>query len=305
MSFSSDIKKELCKTENSDAAELYAECYGLLLFCKRFTGKSIIFSTESHNAAGRFSQLISSVFGVIAEQATALTGRHGGSKLFTVTVPLESDCEKIYKHFGYTGKEVSRRINRAVLENEESVSAFLRGAFLSCGFVNNPQKDYHLELAVPYKNLCNDLVKVISEIDQLSYNLKIVERKGVYVAYLKDSEQISDFLAYINAPLASMQIIEAKILKGIRNNANRKANSEVANIKKTVTAAMEQIAAIEKIRDTIGLESLNDDLRQLAQLRLDNPDLSLRSLGEMLSPPISRSGVNHRMKKLLELGKSN
>lgn len=100
-----------------------------------------------------------------------------------------------------------------------------------------------------------------------------------------------------------MNLIEAKILKGIRNDANRKANSEVANIKKTVAAAMQQIAAIEKIRDTVGLESLNDDLRQLAQLRLDNPDLSLRALGEMLVPPISRSGVNHRMNRLLELGK--
>lgn len=275
----------------------------ILLFCKKFTKKSIIFNTESHSAASRFCQLISSGFGTIVEQASALTGRHGGGKLFTVTVPLQSDCEKIYKHFGYTGNEISHRINRAVLEDDDCTAAFLRGAFLSCGFVNNPEKEYHLEFAVPHKNLCSDLVKVISEIDQLTYVLKIVERKGSYIAYLKDSEQISDLLAFINAPIASMQIIEAKILKDIRNNANRKANSEVANIKKTVAAAMEQIAAIEKIRDTVGLKSLNDDLRQLAQLRLENPDLSLRSLGEMLTPPISRSGVNHRMKKLLEMGK--
>lgn len=303
MSFSSDAKKEMCKIQGTSMAELYAECYGFLLFCKKFTKKGIIFNTESHSAASRFCQLISSGFGTIVEQASALTGRHGGGKLFTVTVPLQSDCEKIYKYFGYTGNEISHRINRAVLEDDDCIAAFLRGAFLSCGFVNNPEKEYHLEFAVPYKNLCSDLVKIISEIDQLTYVLKIVERKGSYIAYLKDSEQISDLLAFINAPIASMQIIEAKILKDIRNNANRKANSEVANIKKTVAAAMEQIAAIEKIRDTVGLKSLNDDLRQLAQLRLENPDLSLRSLGEMLTPPISRSGVNHRMKKLLEMGK--
>ena len=303
MSFSEDTKKELCRSDFTVNRCLYAECYGMLLFCKRFSPKEILFNTESHSVAVHFSQLVSSGFGVITEQSSALTGRHGGSKLFTVTVPIKSDCERIYKHYGYTGREVSRRINRAVLEDENCVALFLRGVFLSCGFVNNPQKEYHLEFSVPYKNLCSDLIKVISEVDQLSYKLKVVERKGSYIAYLKDSEQISDFLAYIGAGISSMNLIEAKILKGIRNDANRKANSEVANIKKTVAAAMQQIAAIEKIRDTVGLESLNDDLRQLAQLRLDNPDLSLRALGEMLVPPISRSGVNHRMNRLLELGK--
>lgn len=303
MSFSSETKKELCKVQNETIEEDFAECYGLLLFCKSFSPKSIVFNTESHAVAGRFCELISSRFGSIVEQASALTGRHGGGRSFTITVPLQSDCERIFKYFGYVGNEVSHRINRAITENESCTASFLRGVFLSCGSVNNPERDYHLEFAVPYKNLCNDLVKTISDVEQLTYELKIVERKGIYVAYLKDSEQISDFLAFINAPLASMNIIETKIIKGIRNDANRKANSEVANIKKTVAAAMEQISAIEKIRDTVGLDSLNSELKELARLRLENPDLSLRALGEMLTPPISRSGVNHRMKKLLELGK--
>ena len=198
---------------------------------------------------------------------------------------------------------MNHRINRAITADENCASAFLRGAFLSCGSINNPEKDYHLEYSVPYKYLCNDLLKVIEDVEQLDFSFKLVERKGSYIAYLKDSENISDFLAFINAPLAAMEIMNTKILKEYRNNANRKVNSEVANIKKTIAASMEQISAIEKIRDTMGLESLNDDLKELAQLRLDNPDLSLRALGEMLVPPISRSGVNHRMKKLLEIGK--
>ncbi len=305
MSFSSDTKKELCRVQNLTLAENFAECYGLLLFCKSFSVEKIAFHTESHSVAARFSQLISTAFSAIVEQSSSLTGRHGGGNEFTVTVPLKSDCEKIYTYFGYTGKEVNHRINRAITEDDSCTAAFLRGAFLSCGSVNNPQKDYHLEYSVPYKNLCNDLIKTINDVDQLTYTLKTVQRKGSYVAYLKDSEQISDFLAFINAPLASMKIIETKIIKGIRNDANRKANSEVANIKKTVAAAMEQIKAIEYIRDTLGLDSLSEDLKELALLRLENTDLSLRQLGEMLVPPISRSGVNHRMKRLLEMGKQS
>lgn len=303
MSFSSDTKKELCTVKNLTLTENFAECYGLLLFCKKFSPEKIEFHTESRSVASRFSQLISSAFGVIVEQTTSLTGRHGGGNEFTVTVPLKSDCQRIYTYFGYTGKEINHRINRAITEDDSCTSAFLRGAFLSCGSVNNPEKDYHLEYSVPYQTLCNDLVKTINDVDQLTYLLKIVQRKGSYVAYLKDSEQISDFLAFINAPLASMKIIETKIIKGIRNDANRKANSEVANIKKTVAAAMEQINAIEYIKETVGLDTLSDDLKELALLRLDNPDLSLRQLGEMLVPPISRSGVNHRMKRILEMGK--
>lgn len=301
MSFSSDTKKELCRVQNETVAEAIAECYGLLLFCKHFSTKKIVFNTESHAVASRFCQLISENFAVIVEQSSVLTGRHGGGKIFTITVPIENECEKIYKYFGYTGNEINRRINRAVFDDELCISAFLRGVYLCCGSVINPEKDYHLEFAVPYQNLCRDLIKIISDVDQLTYSLKMIERKGAYVAYLKDSEQISDLLAFINAPIASMNIIETKIIKGIRNDTNRKINSEVANMKKTITAAMEQIKAIEKIQNYIGLENLSDELREIAQLRLNNPDLSLRALGEMLTPPISRSGVNHRIKKLLEL----
>lgn len=302
MSFSTETKKELCKTQAENINENIAESYGLLLFCRKFTPKELTFTTESYAVAIRFCELLSGSFGVIVEQTSVLTGRHGGGKMFTITVPLESDCKKLYTYFGYTGNEINRRINRAIIEDEKCTSAFLRGAFLNCGSINNPEKDYHLEYSVPYKHLCYDLLKVVDDVEQFDFSFKFVERKGSYIAYLKDSENISDFLAFISAPLASMEIMNTKILKEYRNNANRKVNSEVANIKKTIAASMEQISAIEKIRDTIGLDSLNDDLKELAQLRLDNPDLSLRALGEMLVPPISRSGVNHRMKRLLEIG---
>ncbi len=301
MSFSSDTKKELCQSENKRHGEMLAECYGMLLFSRYFSEKQIVLHTENAFVATRFIQNVSNCFGVITEKSSVMTQRHGGGNIFTACVPLENDCRKIFRQFGYGEKQINRRINYAMLEDDICVSAFLRGAFLSCGSVNNPQKDYHLEFAIPYKNLCHDLVKVISTAERLMYTLKIVERKGIYVSYLKDSEQISDFLAFINAPVASMQIIETKILKEIRNNTNRKTNSEVANMKKTITASMKQQKAIEKIRDTKGLESLSDELRQVALLRLENPEMSLREIGERTVPPVSRSGVNHRMQKLMEL----
>lgn len=301
MSFSSDTKKELCKIENETELQNYAECYGLLIFCKYFSSRRITFTTESYSVASRFCQIVSSSFGAITEQSSILTGRHGGGNSFSISVPLQSDCEKIYKYFGYTGKEINRRINRAIIEDESCMSAFFRGAFLSCGSVNNPEKDYHLEFAVPYKNLCNDLIKTFSDVEQIVCTMKMIERKGSYVSYLKDSERISDFLAFIGASNASIKIIETKIIKGIRNDTNRRTNSEVANMKKTITASIKQIKAIEKIRDTVGLESLNEDLKQVAQLRLNNPEMSLKNIGEMLIPPISRSGVNHRIQKLIEM----
>lgn len=304
MSFSSDTKKELCKVKNITYMQSYAECYGMLIFCRHFSTRRITFTTESYAVASRFCQLISQTFGAITEQSSVLTGRHGGGNSFTISVPLQSDCERIYLSFGYTGKEVSRRINRAVIEDDNGVSAFLRGAFLCCGSVNNPEKDYHLEFSIPHKNLCNDLIKTLSDVEQFSYLMKVVERKGSYIAYIKDSEHISDLLAFMEAPTASMNIIETKIIKEIRNDTNRRINSEVANMKKTITASMKQIKAIEHIRDTIGLESLSDELKQLAELRLENPEISLRGLGEMVTPPISRSGINHRINKIIEISES-
>lgn len=300
MSFSSNTKKELCKEPYADLAAIKAESYGLLLFAKKFKYNNIVLSTENPFVANRFTELLTMCWQVIVEKKSVLTGKRGGTHLFTLTVPYVNDCKRIFDDLGHVKDELSLRINRANLEDESCINAFLRGCFLCCGSVINPAKDYHLEFSVPFKNLCNDLAKIISEVTELSQTPKIAARKGTYIVYLKDSEQIADLLAFMGAPIASMDIMQEKILKEIRNSANRKANSEVANIKKTVSAAMVQIQAIEKIKSTKGLEALPDDLKELAVIRLENPDLSLRMLGQQLVPPISRSGVNHRIKRILE-----
>lgn len=301
MSFSFDTKKELCNADSQNASCMRAECYGFLLFAKTFTHDKIIFNTENPYTALRFMELMVSSFGVIVEKKTALTGKKTSDRLFTLTVPIASECEYIYSELGHSASNISLRINRANLDEEGTVSSFLRGAFLCCGSVSDPKKDYHLEFSVPYKNLCSDLCRIISEISSRGKEPKQLNRKGMFVSYIKDSEEIADMLALMGAPIASMNLMQEKILKSIRNSVNRRNNSELANINKTAKASAVQLEAIEKIKRIKGIEFLPDDLKSIALLRLENPEHSLRDLGEMLLPPISRSGANHRMKRILEI----
>ena len=304
MSFSFETKKELCSFVNQNAVSMRAECYGFLLFAKIFSHDKIVFNTENPYTAARFMDLMAIEFSAITEKKTARTGKQDGQRLFTLSVPLSSDCERIFSELGHSRQSISLRINRANIEHEASVSACLRGVFLCCGSVSDPKRDYHLEFSVPYNNLCSDLCRVISEVSSRGKEPRRLVRKGAFVAYIKDSEEIADLLAFIGAPIASMSLMQEKILKSIRNDVNRKMNSEMANINKTAKASAVQLEAIEKIKRLRGLDSLPDDLKSIAQLRLENPEHSLRDLGEMLLPPISRSGANHRMKRILEIAEN-
>ena len=166
--------------------------------------------------------------------------------------------------------------------------------------MSDPMKSYHAEFCVPHKNLSVDLCKILSEISECDFTPKTVVRSGSYVVYFKGSEQICDLLTYIGAPLSAMEIMGTKAIKQVRNNVNRIINGEVANIGKIASASAKQLEAINHIKKTKGLETLPEDLREIAYLRLENPEMSLRDLGQNLSPPISRSGANHRIQRLLE-----
>ena len=222
-------------------------------------------------------------------------------KQITVTSPDFPSRNILLKFFGHSSDELSLHINRANFDSEESFPSFLRGAFLSYGNVTDPQKDYHLEFVSPFQNLAKDLSYLIEEIEQLAVKPKIINRKGSFIVYLKDSDGISDLLTLIGAQMSALQIIQEKMLKSVRNTVNRKINSETANSNKTAKASAKQLLAIDKIKKKRGLESLPNDLYELAILRVENPESSLRELGEMLSPPISRSGVNHRIERIMEL----
>ena len=175
----------------------------------------------------------------------------------------------------------------------------MRGAFLACGSVTDPEKSYHLEFAVSYRTLCMDICRIIREIQDCNIAIKMLARQGAYIAYIKDSEQITDLLTYMGAVTASMNVMGTKALKQVRNSANRRANSEIANLNKTAAASAAQIKAIKKLRRSGKFNLLPDELKTVAELRYDYPELTLRQLGEMLDPPISRSGVNHRLEKII------
>lgn len=189
-------------------------------------------------------------------------------------------------------------IDPTLIRKECCRRSLMRGIFLSCGTVIDPKKNYNLELVTPTVALCEELHTLLKK---EGFPFKAVIRKSKCVLYLKNSEAISDFLMYMGAYQSQMELLNIKIEKEIRNDFNRTANSETANLEKTINAAVSQIQAIDTIQKTVGLDSLPEDLKEIALLRLRYKDMSLSELGAQMQPPLSKSGVNHRLKKLMKI----
>lgn len=295
MSFSSDVKSEIAKMAGEEITECcqMAEDYGLLLFGRSFAPSSVSILTEQEIVAQKYA---AAVLRVTASEPVLLRSKSGK---YTVSVHEPSQRRTLLAAFGHDGKELGLRVNYANFADDCCRAAFIRGVFLACGTVTSPEKEYHLEFSVPYKNLSRDLAKVFDAFETLVP--KISERGGVQIVYFKDSSMIEDVLTLMGAGIASMELMNIKIYKEIRNNVNRKVNFENANIDRAVRAAYAQIEAIKKIETRRGLQNLPDELRELALLRLENPEMSLSELGKGLSEPASRSSVNHRLMKLMRM----
>lgn len=301
MSFAYDVKKELCMIKEQSSQSKDIELYAMLLFSKHFNISEIKLKSENVFVINKFTELIMERFSPIIEKTSRLKTKKSSDEVYTARVIDSLECRRICEYFGRGENELNLRINRGIIDDLNDVSAFLRGVFLSCGSVSDPQKSYHLEFCVPYKKLSQDLCSVIGEVEQLDISPKTLVRNGSFVVYIKDSEQICDLLTYMGAFNCAMDIMGTKALKQVRNSANRRANSEFANLQKIASASAAQINAINKIKEKKGLGYLSDELLSVALLRLENPELSLRDLGQQLTPPISRSGVNHRLTKIIEI----
>ena len=301
MSFAGEVKKELSKADISISSQRLAECYGLLLYSRVFSETEIKLKTEAMCVAERFSDHMSSLFGAIVEKKSTLRATREDINLHSIKVLLQSDSRRIYNFFGHAADSPNLRVNRANIEDDRCIAAFLRGVFLACGSVNDPQKNYHLEFCVPYKNLSVDLCTLMGEITECTLSPRTTLRNGTHIVYFKDSEQITDLLTYMGASGSAMDIMSAKAYKQMRNVTNRRINSELANISRTVEAGARILCAIDVIEADRGLSALPDNLRVVAELKMENPELSLSALGSLLEPPISRSGVNHRLNKLIEI----
>ncbi|HBT64694.1 MAG TPA: DNA-binding protein WhiA [Ruminococcaceae bacterium] len=297
MSFSSDVKKELAQLLPNEPCCFAAQAYGLLECGRSFSASSISLHTENSAVCQAYQSFIKHSCCIDNESFEHIVRTSG---INVINVHQDADRIKILNRFGHSLSDITIRLNRANFECEQCAAAYIRGAFLSCGALTDPNTDYHMEFSIPYYRLSLDIMALMGE---MSIHVRLVRRKGIYIIYLKESGQIEDCLTLMGATNASLEIMGVKIIKDIRNTANRIANCENANIDKTVAASLAQITAIRIIQQRRGLDSLPDELRELAELRLNNPDLSLREMGELLPKPLSRSGVNHRLKRIIEISK--
>ncbi len=295
MSFSGKVKEELFgqtgRSRHCQLAELAAlfGCLGQVIL-ERDGNYIIKFTTENLTVLKKCYILIKKALRI--EPDFSVRGHHqyllyifdgDESEQFLRAIQVPADLSLVSKKL--IQKTCCRR-------------AFIRGLFLACGSMTDPNRSYHLELAIGVKEHADEIREILGV---CGLEAKVIERKNMYVIYMKEGSAIADFLNVIGAHVALMEFENVRILKEMRNSINRQVNCETANIKKAVSAATRQITDIQYIHDTVGFGNLSENLSQIARLRLENPDVTLKELGDMLEPPLGKSGVNHRLRRLSEI----
>lgn len=294
MSFAGDVKTELCRTPLSRKCCAQAEAYGVLLYCNTFTGSEVRIITENDAFAQRLPTLFKKAFKVAFDRLPEGEGKH----IFAITDPAKLSV--IRQTFGGDQEALALHVNFAVLEEGCCRTSFLRGAFLAGGSVTDPQKGYHLELSTSHLSVSREVLALMRE---LELEPKDAQRKGNSVIYFKQSDRIEDFLTSIGAPLSAMEVMNAKLEKDLRGSVNRRVNCDAANLDKAVEAAMVQLDAIRRLEESGQMALLPDKLKQTARLRLEHPEDTLAQLAERCDPPITKSALNHRLRKLVELAR--
>lgn len=291
MSFSSDIRSELCDVHSLPPEQSAAVLYGIMYASRCEDGRPVI-QTENMELMNAALELMKSVFPGVHSGIVRLVKSSGS----LYTLKIKSGYAQIAERFG----DFSSVSGRAVPGGDECSGAFLRGVFISCGSVTDPNKEYHMELVLPEEGRSEALLEFITEHGMAVKSTRRGRARRT-VIYAKESELIEDFLTYIGAANHSLEIMQVKIVKDFRNRVNRSVNCESANLDKTVAASNKSAEDIRLIYDTIGEGALSPELRETARLRLENPELSLSELCGLFPEPISRSGLNHRLKKLSRL----
>lgn len=295
MSFSFETKNELCRLPVQKLCCARAEAYGVLLYCNTFTSSQVRIITGNPNLAARLPRLFHRAFRVGFDRTPE--EQQPGKLVFQIT-----DREKIAHIINQLGYDPAQNpvlhINFGILEEECCRASFLRGVFFAGGSITDPLKRYHLELATSHMQVSRELEVLLRE---CGYPPKSVTRSGGYVTYFKQSHQIEDFLTLIGAPVAAMNVMSAKLEKDLRNSVNRRLNCDSANLDKAVEAAQEQLEAIRRLEEAGQMELLPEKLRQTAALRAAHPELTLSELAAEFDPPVTKSGLNHRLRKLVQL----
>ncbi len=294
MSFSGMVKEELAAHVSSARHCQLAELSALLLYNGGVCDgeRHLCLDTENEAVARKCFTLLKKTFNI----ETVMRGR---KRLIPDDEMERRVIEALYLAMGTDGKiTLTETVNSLLIKNSCCARAWLRGAFLSVGSMSDPRKSYHLEFVCGRKAQAEQLRDVLSE---FQIEARIIGRKKYQVVYLKEGAGIVDLLNVMGAHVSLMELENMRILKEMRNSINRRVNCETANISKTVTAAGRQIEDILLIRDRYGFENLPDNLRQMAEVRLEYPDAALKELGGYLEPVVGKSGVNHRLRRLSEI----
>lgn len=285
MSFSIDVKEELSKLNNlANKQCVKLEFVGYGKTCNVSIVDNVLrFSTESEYNINRFAKLLNNL--QMNHYQIELQGKN-----YVIIVKNKVEFEKL--------KKICEDESEIHMENDMEKKAFIRGCFLGSGSINNPENKYHIEIIFKQKDHSIFALNVLEKYD---IHFKLLEKTKYYSIYSKDGEEISKFLAFIGANHAVLKFEDIRVYRDMRNNVNRLVNCETANLSKTVNAAVKQIEAIKQIKLSGRFGNLTDNLQEMAELRLANPEASLTELGKMTNPPIGRSGVNHRLKAIMKL----
>ena len=295
MSFSSQAKAELCQPRPDKKCCAVAESYGVLLYCNTFSPREIRIITSSPDFAQRLPRLFKRAFGLGFDRLPPAGA--AGKQSFVITEPVK--LRRIFDAFGAEiDASLSHHVNFGVLEEDCCRASFIRGAFLAGGSVTDPAKRYHLELATPHRSVSRETVSLLLD---MGCSPKETQRSGNSLLYFKKADAIADFFTSIGAPVTAMNVMTAKVDKEMRNTVTRQINCDSANADKTVTAAQEQLDAIRRLARVWGLDALPDPLKDAALLRIANPAASLSDLALLSIPPVSKSCLSHRLKKIMTL----
>ncbi|KEQ22053.1 DNA-binding protein WhiA [Paenibacillus tyrfis] len=302
MSFAAQTKKELTMLESESCCEK-AELSALIRMngAVQLTSQKIVLDISTENAAiaRRIYSLLKKSFKVHTELLVRKKMRLKKNNVYIVRVPNQVQVLLSDLHIVSEGFMFTPGIESEIIKRDCCKRAYLRGAFLAGGSVNNPEgSSYHLEIYSMYEEHCQALVRLANEFD---LNARCIERKKGFVLYIKEGERIIEFLSLIGAHQALLRFEDVRIMKDMRNSVNRLVNCETANLNKTIGAAVRQIDNIRLLQKEMGLDNLPDKLREVAEIRLKHPDMNLKEVGDLLKGKVSKSGVNHRLRKIDEL----
>ena len=296
MSFSSETKKEIIGSLSNKKCCALAVCYGILLYCNTFSSREIRVITGNPALSLLLPKLFKRAFGFGFDTITEKSGSRGKQSF---VISDRNKLSAIFEAYGYDINSVLvHHVNLGVLDEDCCKTGFIKGAFLSGGSVTDPNKRYHFELVTDHHSVSRETYSLLLE---LGFDPRETSRKGKYIVYFKQSEIIEDLLTLLGATNASMQVMAAKIEKDMMNSVNRQVNCDTANVKKTVMAAQAQLEAIAKLEDASILSALPEKMQYTATLRICNPELSIAELAALHNPPITKSCLSHRLRKLTEM----